>query len=271
MIRYFRRLAIATAAVMLAVMAFVAVLPAENASAQGETKTEIITLDPFSSIQINGGGSATLTFGDSPSVTITGNSLIVDRLDAKVENGTLVLGSPLTSVLDVTGLSELTYDIVAPSIDTIHLAGTVTLDVPDMLDQPFLELGLTTGAELNIPAMQVASLTGKLDLLSTANLAGTAGSLQLEISNGSELNATDLQVGSADLALTGVAKANVRVTDSLTGSAGQGSTVHYITETVTPTVTLTTLASISPLEYTPWVAPEGMAIPAVTAEASPAA
>ena len=271
MIGYLRRVSVATAAVVVAVTAFAAVLSAGNASAQGQTKTEIITLDPFTSIQLNGGGSATLTFGDSPSVTITGNSLIVDQLDAKVESGTLVLGSPLTSILDITGLSELTYEIVAPSIDTIRLAGTVTLDVPDMLEQPFLELGLTTGAELNIPAMQVASLTGKLDLLSTANLAGTAGSLQLEINNGSELNATNLQVGSADLMLTGVAQANVRVTDSLTGRADQGSTVHYITETVTPNVTLNTLASISPLEYTPWVAPEGMVIPAVLVEASPAA
>ena len=161
--------------------------------------------------------------------------------------------------------------IVAPSIDAIHLAGTVTLDVPIMLAQPSLELGLTTGAQLNIDAMQVTALTGKLDLLSKANLAGSAETLQLEINNGSELDATNLQVGAADLVLNGVAKANVRVTDSLTGRAAQGSTVHYITETVTPNVTLTTMASISQLAYTPWVAPEGMAIPATVPEASPAA
>ncbi len=266
-----RRLAVATAAVVLAMMAFAAVLPAGNAAAQGETKTETIALDPFSSIQINGGGSATLTFGDTPSVTISGNSLIVDQLDAKVENDELVLGSPLTSALDVTGLSELTYDIVTPSIAEIHLAGTVTLDVPAMLSQPFLELGLTTGAQLTIDALQVTSLTGKLDLLSKANLAGTAGSMQLEVNNGSELNAADLQVGAADLVLNGVARANVRVTDSLTGRASQGSTLNYMTESVTPDVTLSTLASINQLAFTPWVAPAGMAIPAASPEASPAA
>ena len=199
-----------------------------------------------------------------PSVTITGNSLIVERLDAKVEEGQLVLGSPLTSALDVTGLSELTYEIVAPSIDAIHLAGTVTLNVASIPAQPFLEIGLTTGAHLNIDALNVLSLTGKMDLLSKANLAGAAETMQLEINNGSELDATDLQVGSADLVLNGVAKAIVRVTDSLTGRAAQGSTVHYITETVTPDMTLTTLAAIYPLDYTPWVAPEGMAIPAAT-------
>ena len=267
MIGRLRRLSMATAVTVLAVMAFAAVAPAGNAVAQGETKTETIALEPFSSIQINGGGSATLTFGDTPSVTITGNSLIVDELDAKVENGQLVLGSPLTSALDVTGLSELTYEIVAPSIEEIHLAGTVTLDVPTIPAQPSLVIGLTTGANLNIEALSVSSLTGKMDLLSKANLAGSADTMQLEINNGSELDATDLQVGSADLVLNGVAKAIVRVTDSLTGRAAQGSTVHYITESVTPEITTSTLGAVYALDYTPWVAPAGMAVPAASPEA----
>jgi hypothetical protein len=252
------RISVATAAVLLAVVAFAAIAPAQHALAQGSTVTETTQLEPFTSIQLNGGGSATLTFGDAPSVTITGNSLIVEQLDVKVEEGELVLGSVLTSAIDVTGLTELTYEIVAPAVQEIHLSGTVTLDVPTMPAQPFLELGLTTGAQLTIGAMNVTSLTGKLDLLSKAELAGAAETMQLEINNGSELHAADLQVGSADLVLNGVAKATVRVTDSLTGRAAQGSTVQYISETVTPNISLSTLASVSPLEYTPWVAPAGM-------------
>jgi hypothetical protein len=266
-----RRLSVATAAVVLAVMAFAAVAPANHAAAQGETKTETIALEPFSSIQIEGGGSATLTIGDTPSVTITGNSLIVDQLDARVENGQLVLGSPLTSALDVTGLSELTYEIVAPAVEEIHLAGTVTLDVPVIPAQSSLVIGLTTGANLNIDALSVVSLTGKMDLLSKAKLAGAAETMQLEINNGSELDAAGLQVGSADLVLNGVAKATVRVTEALTGRASQGSTVHYISESVTPEITTTTLAAVSEQAYTPWVAPAGMAVPAASPEASPAA
>jgi hypothetical protein len=261
MYKRFRPLSFIVAGLLLGLMAFTVVSPASQVSAQGSTKTETIALEPFTSIQLNGGGSATLTIGDTPSVTITGNSLIVDRLDAEVEEGELVLGSPLTSAIDVTGLSELTYEIVAPSVDEIHLAGTVTLDVASLPAQPFLEIGLTTGAHLNVAAMDVASLTGKMDLLSKANLAGTADTMQLEINNGSELDAADLQVGSADLVMNGVATATVRVTDSLTGRAAQGSTVNYISETVTPSITLTTLASINPIEYTPWVAPAGMATP----------
>jgi hypothetical protein len=200
-------------------------------------------------------------------VTITGNSLIVDQLDARVENGQLVLGSLLTSALDVTGLSELTYEIVAPAVEEIHLAGTVTLDVPTIPAQPSLVIGLTTGANLNIEALSVSSLSGKMDLLSKANLAGSADTMQLEINNGSELDATDLQVGSADLVLNGVAKAIVRVTESLTGHAAQGSTLHYISETVTPDIATSTLGAVYEADYTPWVAPAGMAVPTASPEA----
>jgi hypothetical protein len=255
---HFRRLSMTAAALLIGLLALVAVAPASNeALAQGEQKTVTKQLEPFTSLQINGGGHATLEFGPEPSVTIEGNSLIVDRLDAKVENGELTLGSMLTSALDITGLSDLTYTIVTPSIEAIHLAGTITLDVPSLPQQDAIELGLTTGAELTMSNMQVGSVTGKLDLLSTAHLAGSADTMQLEISKGAELDAGDLQVGTADLKVTGISKATVRVTDALTGTASEGSTVNYISETVEPSINLSTLASINQMAFTEWTGSAG--------------
>lgn len=255
-------LALVAVAALIGLVGFAAIAPAPHqALAQGQHTTITKTLRPFTSIQINGGGTATLTFGPEPSVTIEGNSLIVDQLDAKVENRQLTLGSPLTSALDVTGLSELVYTIVTPSIEEIHLAGTVSLDVPSLPAQESLKLGLTTGAEVTVDGMQVGSVTGKLDLVSTAHLSGSADTMQLEINNGSSLDAGDLQVGSADLVLNGVSKATVRVTDALTGRASQGSTLNYISETVEPSVTLSTLASINQLPYSEWTPPAPSASP----------
>ena len=264
--RRFRHPAVAAAALLLGVLSFAAVgLSSGQARAQGDQKTETTQLDPFTSVQINGGGQATLEFGPEPSVTVDGNSLVVDQLDVKVEKGTLILGSPLTSALDVTGLSDLTYTIVTPSIQEIHLSGTVDLTVDPMPNQQSLVLGLTTSAEVFIPSIDAGTITGKLDLLSTAHLAGSATSLQLQVFNGSNLDAGDLQVGSADLEVKGVSKATVRVTDALTGSASEGSTVSYISETVTPELTTKTLAKLEQVAFTPWTAP---AVPA--AEATPA-
>jgi len=264
---YFRRLSMTAAALLIGLLGLAVVAPASNeALAQGEQTTVTKTLRPFTSIQINGGGEATLQFGADPSVTIEGNSLIVDRLDATVENGTLTLGQTLTSALDVTGLSDLKYTIVTPSIQEIHLAGTVDLHVDPMPNQQSLVLGLTTSAEVFIPSIDAGSISGKLDLLSTAHLAGSATSVQLQVFNGSTLDARELQIGSADLEVKGVSKATVRVTDALTGRASEGSTVTYLSETVTPALTTSTLASLEQAPFTPWVAP------AVTApaEATPA-
>lgn len=266
--RRFRHLAVAAAALLVGLVVFAATMPSANtALAQGQQTTVTKTLQPFTRIQINGGGQATLQFGADPSVTIEGNSLIVDRLDAKVEDGTLILGQSLTSALDVTGLSELTYTIVTPSIEEIHLAGTVDLHVDPMPNQQSLVLGLTTGAELFIPSIDAGSISGKLDLLSTAHLAGSATSVQLQVFNGSTLDARELQIGSADLEVKGVSRVTVRVTDALTGTASEGSTVTYISETVTPALTTSLLASLEQEPYTPWSAP------AITApvEATPAA
>lgn len=258
---YFRRLSMTAAALLIGLLALAVVAPASNdALAQGEQTTVTKQVEPFTSLQIDGGGQATLEFGPEPSVTIEGNSLIVDRLDAKVENGELTLGSMLTSALDITGLSDLTYTIVTPSIEEIHLAGTVSLDVPSLPQQDAIELGLTSGAEVTIGNMQVVSVIGKLDLLSTAHLAGSADTMTLGIHKGSELDAGELQVGTANLEVTGISKATVRVTDALTGSASEGSTVNYISQTVEPSIALSTLASINKLAYTDWTPPAGTSV-----------
>jgi hypothetical protein len=265
--RRFRLLTMGTVALLVGLLAFAATAPSANmALAQGQQTTVTKTLRPFTSIQINGGGQATLQFGAEPSVTIEGNSLIVDRLDATVENGTLTLGQSLTSALDVTGLSELKYTIVTPSIAEIHLAGTIDLHVDPMPNQQSLVLGLTTGAEVFIPSIDAGSISGKLDLLSTAHLAGSATSVQLQVFSGSTLDARNLQAGTVDLEVKGVSKATVRVTDALTGTASEGSTVTYLSETVTPVLTTSSLASLEQAPFTPWVAP------AITApvEATPA-
>jgi hypothetical protein len=265
--RFFRHLAVTAAAVLIGLLAMVAIAPVSNeALAQGKQTTVTKTLTPFTSIQINGGGEATLHFGAEPSVTIEGNSLVVDRLDAKVTDGVLTLGQSLTSALDLTGLSDLKYTIVTPSIEEIHLAGTVDLHVDPMPNQQSLVLGLTTSAEVFIPSIDAGRISGKLDLLSTAHLAGSATSVQLQVFNGSTLDARELQIGSADLEVKGVSKATVRVTDALTGTASEGSTVTYISETVTPALTTSLLASLEQAPFTPWVAP------AITApaEATPA-
>lgn len=267
---YFRRLSMTAAVLLIGLLAVAVVAPVSRpVAAQGEQKTETIQLEPFTSLQINGGGQATLKFGPGPSVTIEGNSLIVDQLDATVENGTLTLGQPLTSALDVTGLSNLTYTIVTPSIQEIHLAGTVDLHVDPIANQDSLVLGLTTSAEVFIPSITAGTISGKLDLLSTAHLAGSATTVQLQVFNGSTLDAEQLQIGSADLEVKGVSKATVRVTEALTGSASEGSTVQYVSDTVTPELTTSSLAKIEQLPMTPWQAPV-VSAPADTAEATPA-
>lgn len=244
---------IGAVALLIGLLAFAAAPISHGALAQGERISVTKQVEPFTSIELSGGGQAVLTFGTTPSVTIEGNSLIVERLNVKVENGTLELGSLLTSVVDVPGLSSLIYTIVTPSIEEIHLSGTIDLRVDPMPNQSSLVLGLTIGSEVFIPAIDAGTISGKLDLLSTAHLGGSADTLQLEINNGSTLDASNLQVGAAELVLNGVSTATVRVTESLTGRAAQGSTVSYISQTVQPDITLTTLARVEQLPFTEWV------------------
>ncbi len=102
--RSFHRLSMTAAALLIGLFAMAVITPSsQRALAQGDHVTVTTQVEPFTSLQINGGGQATLQFGPESSVTIEGNSLVVDRLDAKVENGTLVVGSMLTSALDVPG------------------------------------------------------------------------------------------------------------------------------------------------------------------------
>ena len=242
-----------------------------HTSAQDDSVTVTPDVTPFTKLKINGAGDATISIGDTPSLTIVASQQLQDLIDVSESDGTLTIGFVEGTVLDAVGQADIQYTIVATSLDEIHLSGSINATV-DQLTADTLVLGLTTLAEITIDSLDVQTLDAKLDFASTAHLTGSADSQSIEILKGSAYDAESLDTRSTTVNLSELSTATVRVQESLTGSVVTGSTLEYIGENPTVDVATSSLGTVEALPFTalatPVASPVATPIAAAPSEAS---
>jgi len=162
----------------------------------------------------------------------------------------LTVGFVESTALDVIGEADIIYTITAPSLEEIHLSGSINATVTE-LETRSLFLGLTTFAELHIENLLVTDLEAELNFSSTAHLSGIADTQRLTLDNASTYNAADLSSRTADVDLSELSEATVRVTESVMGSVKTASSLGYICEDVNAEVDSSGLAKIELLPFTP--------------------
>jgi Putative auto-transporter adhesin, head GIN domain len=222
-------------------------------------------LDRFSILRIEGAGHAVITIGARPSVTVTANDIVLDLIDVNVEGDTLTVGRLATSALDIAGLDEIEYEITAPSLSEIHLNGTINAEIDELEVNRSLTLGMTTGAEISIGDLRADELDAKLDLASTAHIAGQVEQLTLESLKESNFDGENLSVQTAEVTIRTLGKATVRVEAGLNGEVSEGGELNYITEAALVHVESRTRGVVNELPFTPWVDPSEDGTPAAGA------
>jgi plastocyanin len=241
-----------------------------GAGAQDDVETETFDVASFDAIELQGAGQVVILIGDTPAVQVTADRRAMGFIDVGVEDGTLEAGFPASLVLDVAGFRPIEYVITTPSLHEIHLNGAFSATL-DALQTDSLVLGLTTAATLTITDLEAATLEAKLDLASTATLAGSVDSQSVEVVNASTYNAADLDSATAEMTVSEASTATVRVRDSLTGSVTTASTLSYISEDATVDVDTSLLGSVEELPFSPLPGATPAVIEAATPEATEAA
>ncbi len=253
--------------IALVLLATAAWAVAPRAIAQNDEVTVIPVIATFTKLQIDGAGDATISIGDTPSITITASPTLQDLINVSEGDGTLTVGFIEGTVLDAIGQADIQYNIVATSLDTINLSGSVNATV-DRLSAESLTLGLTTLAEIEIDELDVQTLDAKLDFASTAHLSGRADTQTVEVLKGSSYDAAGLDTGSTAIDLSEVSSATVRVRETLSGSVASGSTLEYIGENPVVTVSTSSLGSIAALPFAPLPTPAATPVAAAPSEVS---
>jgi Putative auto-transporter adhesin, head GIN domain len=162
----------------------------------GVSVTDPRDVASFSTVELAGANTVTIHVGPQPSVVVTGDDNLVDRVTTVVEEDRLVIDN--TGSFSTT--ASMRVDVTVPSLDAVDLSGAGTVTVDGITGSEFTaELGgsgtlLVTGTAERSTA--VLAGTGTLDL---GDLVATDASAELPGTGTIRVNATS----TLDASLTG--------------------------------------------------------------------
>ncbi|WP_159448729.1 head GIN domain-containing protein [Demequina sp. NBRC 110053] len=188
----------------------------------GVTAVEERTVDAFNRIEVNGSGDVDITVGGGRSVTVTGDTALLEGVRASVSDGVLALDGPdgawgwtdgavhyAITVPDLAGLElsgsgDVMVDGLNSSAFGIELTGSGSVKVDGVTDELHIALdgaGLTDAAMLRARHATV-DLSGSGDV--TVNADTT---LDVEISGAGDVTYLGSPQVSADTSGSGVVRA----------------------------------------------------------------
>jgi hypothetical protein len=161
----------------------------------------------FNQIELAGGYDVNVRTGSAPSVHAKGGQNVLDKLEVKVVNGVLEIGSKNRSGFNWAGNNgRVTLDVTVPSLAGVALAGSGDIKVDRVTGDKF-EAGISGSGNLNLDQVEVGTL--KLAI------AGSGGA---KAGSGKVTSAEYDIAGSGDIDARGVASETTNV--SIAGSGG---------------------------------------------------
>lgn len=175
---------------------------------RSEDVTETYELSGFDAIEVGGVFEIDVSVGGDFSVVLTGAASEMERVEAKVENGELVLDQRRPDRGKRRWRNQgVTATISMPAMTAIDVSGVVDGDVTGIDAESFS-----------------ADFSGVGDL----NLSGTCGSLKARLSGVGDLDARELECLTADVDVSGIGEASVYASEEADASvSGIGSISIY--------------------------------------------
>ena len=201
----------------------------------------------FDSVAVEGSYHVVVHVGERSAVRAEGDSVAVERLDVRVENGTLMI-APRRNMLDFRSFGRgATVHVSAPALDGAFLAGSGTMRVDRVQSQAFeaavrgsgglqieevragqAEFSLSGSGSVQIDALEAAQFDAALSGSGSLRAVGTAETSRVSVNGSGSASLAQLQTRRTSVAASGSGSVAVQASEAVDGSlSGSGSvTVH---------------------------------------------
>jgi hypothetical protein len=171
----------------------------------------------FQKISLAGSPNVVVTVGGAPSVRAEGGKSAIDRLDIRVENGSLVIGTKRDQgwSWNFGGSShgQVTIYVTAPNIAAASIKGSGDMKIDKIAGNGF-DGSVSGSGNLSLASLQVAqaqlSIAGSGDI----NASGKAQHASISIAGSGDVAAGGLEIGSATVSVVGSGGVTARATQS---------------------------------------------------------
>lgn len=197
---------------------------AEERPGSGQTTQRSFDVGAFENVALAGSQDVIVTVGGPASVRAQGDPDIIDRLDIRVEGGTLKIGTKKNSNWTVGFMRNrkpVTIYVTTPRLASAVVAGSGDMKV-DKVEGDRFEGAVAGSGDLQIAAIRVNqaefSVAGSGDVMA----AGTAERLTAKLAGSGDIELAGLAARHAELSVAGSGDLRARASDtasvSLVGS-----------------------------------------------------
>jgi hypothetical protein len=186
----------------------------------GSAVTQNRPVDPFHQLSLSGSVKAKVVKGDKPALTLQGESDALEKVEAFVKDGELVI-RPKTKTGWFTKTGQITAEITVPSLDAIDLSGGSSATGMGVTGTA-CTLDLSGGTKVDLEGLQCEKLAVDASGGAVVTLKGNARTLALDVSGGVVLQTQGLAVKDANIDASGGVTGVVAVADQLNADLSGG-------------------------------------------------
>jgi hypothetical protein len=169
----------------------------------GPATTRDFQVGNFNKIELAGGYDVNVKTGSAPTVHAKGGQNVLDKLEIKVVNGVLQIGSKKRNGFNWGHHGHVTLDVTVPSLAGVELAGSGDIKVDRIAGDQF-EGGIAGSGNLKIDNIEVARL--KIGIAGSGGAkagAGKATSSEYEIAGSGDIDAKGVASETAKISIAG--------------------------------------------------------------------
>jgi hypothetical protein len=210
---------------MLVAVFTAAACDAMTVSGSGDLISETRQVGSFDSIDLSNVGEVVITQGGSESLSIETDDNIMERLEIKVQGGTLKLG--FKNGLTRFTPTKLVFNVAVDDLTSLAVSGSGRIK-SEKIETRFLDVAISGSGAVVITDLTAGDLKADISGSGEIHLDGNVAAQDVAVSGSGKYVAGDLCSASVTVSVSGSGDATVCATDTLDAdTSGSGSINYY--------------------------------------------
>ncbi|MFT3796409.1 head GIN domain-containing protein [Flavobacterium sp.] len=212
---------------LIGLFAFATVACAQNKiKGNGNVTTKTVTTSAYDKVSVAGFYDVNLVSGKEGSITVEGESNLIDHITIAVEGGTLKIATEKGKSLSTSHGKSIIVTVPFESLEGVSLAGSGDVRTKSPIKATHFQTTLTGSGDINldVDAKSIeANVTGSGDMV----LKGSADTFNCELTGSGDLTAYDLKSGSVKTSVTGSGDCKVFCSNALEARVSGSGDIQY--------------------------------------------
>ena len=196
---------------------------AQDHQSEGGSGTRDFKVASFNGIALGGSHNVIVTVGGAPSVRAEGDLKIIDRLDIRVENNQLVIGTKEGFSLGWKSHGKpVTIYVTAPSLAAASIGGSGDMKI-DRVDGDRFAASIGGSGDMEVAALSVKDARFSVAGSGAIRAKGKAESGEISVAGSGDLDLAEFEVQRANVSVVGSGDVRARAMQTADVSiAGSG-------------------------------------------------